>query len=270
MIKKYFSIKKTSKLNAHFAPSSASLFIRQCRLFLSTVATGKQSRRAARQNGPAYPRPHGVTTAGSSGVVGGRAPEAPLGAGHPRRSGERAPRMGPRRGAPVPAAPLPPPPHPHRHLPMRRASCCGVHAARVAAARRQDPPLPAEQMGADHFHLAAQEAYPDARRRRGAAGQPGSGDPILCVISWQVLISRPIRFTLGLRPLAVAAAEQNTDAARLLGDGRDTAVGGGAAARRRHHRCHCGFHPGVPHHGMPLCTSFPCCLRSDQTVQCHL
>jgi hypothetical protein len=102
--------------------------------------------------------PHGVAAAWASGVVGDPEPKAPWRAGDPRRRGELAPGVGPRRGAPVPAAPPPPPPPPLRHLPMRRPPR-GGHTARDAAARQQGSSLPAEQVGAaaaGHLHLAAQ------------------------------------------------------------------------------------------------------------------
>jgi hypothetical protein len=187
--------------------------------------------RAAERPSPSLVLTHGVAAAGASGVVGGRTPKAPLGAGHPRRSGERAPRMGPRRGAPVPAAPLPPPPHPHRHLPMRRTPC-GGHASRDAAARVQDPPLPAEQVGAaaaGRLHLAAQEVSPGARRRRLAAGPPGSGDPVPRILGR--LISRPIQFTLGLRLLGFLCGCSRVERRRGLASWQ------WHARRRRRRRC---------------------------------
>jgi len=56
----------------------------------------------------------------------------------------------------------------------------------------------------------------------------------------------------------VAAAETNADAARVPGNVMAADVAGGAAIRRRRRRGGRRIHLGVPHHGMPLCTS--CCV----------
>jgi hypothetical protein len=186
--------------------------------------------------------PHGVGAAAwTSVVVGDTEPEAPRGARDPRRRGERAPGVGPRRGALVPTAPAPPPPPPLRHVPMWRPPS-GGHRAGDAAARLQGRPPPAQRVGAaaaGHLHLEAQEAGPGARC--AAAGPPGPGNPVSPVL---------------LETIA-SSAESNTGAAWLLGSGMDADVGGDAAvrSRRRRHRCRprrgVGYRRGVPRQGKP-------------------
>lgn len=174
-------------------------------------------------------------------MVGDTEPEAPRGARDPRRRGERAPGVGPRRGALVPTAPAPPPPPPLRHVPMWRPSS-GGHRAGAAAARQQGRPPPPQRVGAaaaGHLHLEAQEAGPGARC--AAAGPPGPGNPVSPVL---------------LETIA-SSAESNTGAAWLLGSGMDADVGGDAAVRSRcrRHRCRprrgVGYRRGVPRQGKP-------------------